>query len=216
MQTVSNLICITNRKLCKDPFPDRIKLVASSKPKAIILREKDLDEVEYEKLARTVRDICSEYNVLFIIHNHPEFALKLLAEDESTSDQYKDIIKGNIFNSSKAIGLHMPLKNLRDMSEADRHKFSILGASCHSIEDALEAQSLGCSYIIAGHIFDTDCKKGLPGRGLFFLKEVCEGVKIPVYAIGGITPSKMPEVMAAKAKGGCMMSGFMCEDQIRS
>ena len=32
------------------------------------------------------------------------------------------------------------------------------------LEEAKEAQDLGCTYITAGHIFLTDCKKGLPGR----------------------------------------------------
>ena len=59
----------------------------------------------------------------------------------------------------------------------------------------------------AGHIFATDCKKDLPPRGLEFLKEVCNSVTIPVYAIGGIKLSdvQMDEI----TKGGCIMSGMM-------
>lgn len=52
-------------------------------------------------------------------------------------------------------------------------------------------------------------KKGIPGRGTEFLKNLCEHVHIPVYAIGGITPSKMPEIISCGAAGGCMMSGYM-------
>ena len=71
---------------------------------------------------------------------------------------------------------------------------------------------MGCTYITAGHVFDTDCKEGLPGRGLAFLKQVCESVKTPVYAIGGIDPENYKEVMAAGAAGVCVMSGAMvCE-----
>lgn len=84
----------------------------------------------------------------------------------------------------------------------------------------------------AGHIFATDCKKGLPPRGLDFLKNVCDAVGIPVYAIGGIniasnynstasdSPStydavrdisvpRLAEVMECGAAGGCIMSGMM-------
>ena len=84
----------------------------------------------------------------------------------------------------------------------------------------------------AGHIFATDCKKGLPPRGLDFLKSVCDAVGIPVYAIGGINiassddstasdaPSaydampdinvpRLSEVMECGAAGGCIMSGMM-------
>lgn len=186
----TKLICITNRKLCKEPFLDRMKLVVSLRPRAVILREKDLDVSEYESLAIEVKSICDSYNVPFIYHSHPELALQ------------------------NGAGLHMPLNELKDIPESDRANLKILGASCHSVEDAITAQSLGCSYIIAGHIFETDCKKGIPGRGISFLKEVNEHVHIPVYAIGGITPSKLPEILGCGASGGCMMSGFMCGDYL--
>lgn len=72
---------------------------------------------------------------------------------------------------------------------------------------------MGCTYITAGHIFETDCKRGLPGRGLEFLREVCRAVTIPVYAIGGIEPKRMAEIFAAGAAGACVMSGPMvCGD----
>ena len=85
----------------------------------------------------------------------------------------------------------------------------MLGASCHSVAEAVEAERLGCTYITAGHIFDTDCKKGVPGRGLSFLQEVCETVRIPVYAIGGVTHENFPEVKRVGAAGVCVMSGLM-------
>ncbi len=85
----------------------------------------------------------------------------------------------------------------------------LLGTSIHSVEDAKEAERLGADYIFAGNIFETDCKKGLPGRGLEFLENVCKAVNIPVYAIGGISEEKMPQILGTGAAGGCMMSGFM-------
>ena len=51
----------------------------------------------------------------------------------------------------------------------------------------------------------------LPPRGLEFLKEVCNSVTIPVYAIGGIKLSdvQMDEIIKCGAKGGCIMAGMM-------
>ena len=46
----------------------------------------------------------------------------------------------------------------------------------------MEAERLGATYVTAGHIFTTDCKKGLPPRGLDFLKNVCDAVTIPKTA----------------------------------
>ncbi len=77
------------------------------------------------------------------------------------------------------------------------------------------AEKLGCTYIIAGHIYDTDCKKGLEGRGLEFLKSVAESVDIPVYAIGGITTENISDVRNAGASGACIMSSAMTCDSPR-
>lgn len=71
---------------------------------------------------------------------------------------------------------------------------------------------MGACYVIAGHIFSTDCKKGVPPRGLAFLREVTNSVSIPVYAIGGITVENSGEVFAAGAAGVCMMSQWMAGD----
>ena len=80
-----------------------------------------------------------------------------------------------------------------------------------SVEEAKEAQKLGATYLTAGHIYTTDCKKGLPPRGLDFLREICNAVTIPVYAIGGIHAGtgQIREVMECGASGACIMSEMM-------
>ena len=86
-----------------------------------------------------------------------------------------------------------------------------IGTSTHSPAEALEAQQLGATYVTAGHIYTTDCKKGLPPRGLDFLQNVCNAVTIPVYAIGGIklNAGQINEVKSCGASGVCIMSGMM-------
>ena len=110
----------------------------------------------------------------------------------------------------KCNAIHLPLFILRENS-ANLSEFKIIGTSVHSVEEAIEAQNLGATYISAGHIFATDCKKGVPPRGLDFLKKVCQSVTIPVYAIGGIKLSseQMNDIIECGAKGGCIMSGMM-------
>lgn len=164
--------------------------LAEVRPAGIILREKDLNEDEYRELASYVMEQCRKRGTLCILHSFVQAAKELHAE-----------------------ALHLPLPVLRTLSQEEKSRFAILGASCHSPEEAAEAERLGCTYITAGHVFDTDCKKGLPGRGLAFLKQVCEKVSVPVYAIGGISPACMAEVRKAGASGVCVMSGAMeCEN----
>lgn len=183
---MSDLICITNRKLCSNNFSDQIEMIASAHPKAIVLREKDLSEKEYEQLARQVMQICQKHGTQCILHSFSNVAIAL-----------------------GAAAVHMPLPLLQKMTSQEKSHFQIIGASCHSLEEAKEAQDLGCTYITAGHIFLTDCKKGLPGRGLPFLEEICKTVRIPVYAIGGISSQNIESVRKTGAAGACIMSGFM-------
>ena len=67
----------------------------------------------------------------------------------------------------------------------------------------------GATQIILGTIFETDCKKGLKGKGIGFVEAICKACPLPVYAIGGINLERLPQVRKAGAAGGCMMSGFM-------
>ena len=78
----------------------------------------------------------------------------------------------------------------------------------------MEAQALGCTYITAGHVFETDCKKGLPGRGLEFLRNVCVAVDIPVYGIGGIDSDNIALVRNAGVSGVCLMSSLMVTEDV--
>lgn len=187
---MSDILCVTNRGLCKEDFLVRIKKIAEAHPAGIILREKDLSEEEYEALAKTVIKICDEHGTPCILHSFVDVAKKLNCQF-----------------------IHLPLHILRTLSEKDRTAFSTLGVSCHCAEEAKEAEKLGCTYITAGHVFDTDCKKGLPGRGLDFLAKVCKSVSVPVYAIGGIRTDNIGEVRKNGATGACVMSGTMvCDD----
>ena len=188
---MSDIICVTNRKLCQEDFLTRIDRLAKAHPKGIILREKDLTEDAYRKLAEEVLAVCRRYETLCILHTYYHVA----AELDHTA-------------------IHLPLPVLRSMTSKEKKKFAILGASCHSAENAMEAEQLGCTYITAGHVFDTDCKRGVPGRGLAFLKEVCESVSIPVYAIGGIHNENVHLVREAGAKGVCLMSSAMTGEGI--
>lgn len=145
---------------------------------------------EYQALAEQVMEICARYDVTCILHSFTDVALAL-----------------------RAPVIHLPLGMLREMNAEQKVPFRTIGASCHSLEEAREAQRLGCAYITAGHVFETDCKKGLPGRGLSFLRDVCHAVHIPVYGIGGVNVENISRVRAAGASGACLMSSLMiCED----
>ena len=179
---------MTNRRLCRGSFEDRLRAIAKAGADRIILREKDISREGYLRLAKTAAEICKGTGTRLMLNTH------------------YDLVK-----IAGADGVQLPMNVLRALR--DRRDTPILGASCHLPQEAEEAQSLGADCIIAGHIFDTDCKKGLPGRGLDFLREVCRRVTVPVFAIGGINEENIDEIKKAGASGACVMSSLMeCED----
>jgi thiamine-phosphate pyrophosphorylase len=185
------LIIVTNRKLSRDDFLNRLEQIARGKPFAIMLREKDLSSTKYTCLARKVNEICVLNQVPLIINQHIEVAVKM-----------------------KHPFIHLPLPDLRKY-QCEIKQFTRIGASVHSVTEAKEAQRLGATYLMAGHIFATDCKKGVPPRGIDFLKAVCDAVTIPVFAIGGITKERVKDVLVVGAKGMCVMSEAMtCQNPV--
>lgn len=190
---LNDVIAVTNRRLSQRPFLEQIKRVCQLRPEAVILREKDLSETEYAKLAEEVYNITTSYDVRLIIHTY--------------------------INVAKELGIntvHMSLHNMREyrkefIDNVNKINNIKTGCSIHSVEEAVEARNIGASYITAGHVYATDCKKGLAPRGLDFLKNVCDSVDIPVYAIGGINidDGRRKEVKKYGAAGSCIMSGMM-------
>lgn len=186
------IIAVTNRKLCDGDFLDQIKKITDFGIRAIILREKDLSEAQYEELAVQVLEICQDTDTICILHNFPLVAERLECDH-----------------------MHLPLPVFHNYIEGIRKNDKInrenlyIGTSVHSVEQAKEAMTLGASYMTAGHIFSTQCKPGLAPRGIDFLKNICQTVQVPVFGIGGIHPDNMQQVLDAGAAGVCMMSEMM-------
>lgn len=194
------IYAITNRKLVSGDeavYFKQVEKIAAARPDGIILREKDLSFPEYELYAERCREICDKWGTPLILNHFWEVGKKL------------DI---------RRIHLSMPV--FRQLSERGKTGDSVspfkgwaqVGVSVHSLEEAVYAGEAGADYLIAGHIFLTDCKKGVPARGLDFLKEICEAVSIPVFAIGGMNVEHGRAAMAAGASGVCMMSELMESD----
>lgn len=206
---LSRVICVTNRRLVDEgtaqaggeavpgagsaaetedwtPFLYRLAQVVHARPRAVVLREKDLPPAAYERLAREVLPICHDAHVPCLLHTYADVAQRLGAD-----------------------GVHLPLALLAQMPAAERQCIRMLGASCHSVADVQAAERLGCRYVTLGHIYATACKPGLPPRGRELLRRACAAVRLPVYAIGGITPTRLEEIIADGAAGACVMSGLM-------
>lgn len=178
-----NIICVTNSKLCTIDFLSQIEKICQSNIFKIILREKHLTQDEYFSLALKVKEITDKNNISLTVHNFPEVALKLGIKS-----------------------VHLPIDILKN---TDISNFVDIGTSVHSTEQAKLAVNLGATYLTAGHIFETDCKKGLAPKGIDLLKDITSQINIPVYAIGGINANNISKLHNCHINGVCIMSSLM-------
>ena len=194
---------ISNRKLCENKnLEKQIEKIFSAYQRKIILenfeivsltlREKDLNKNEYLKLVEKIYPICQKYRIDLILH------------------QNYDLRLDNKYNIK---GLHLSYNTFKSLNKNIREelirKYKKIGVSIHSINEAKEVENLGANYVVAGHIFKTDCKKDLEPRGLKFIQELSVILTIPIFAIGGINQENSHLVINSGAFGVCMMSSLM-------
>ena len=99
----------------------------------------------------------------------------------------------------------MPVSSVRELVGSRL----LIGRSIHNIEGAKCAEDQGADFVIAGHVYETASKHGIPGRGLKFVEAIAATCSIPVIAIGGITPERVPDLIRAGAYGVAVLSGIL-------
>ena len=180
------VVAVTNRSLTERPFLEQIRRVCEMHPDALILREKDLSEKEYEELAKKVMAICAEYQVPCILHTFWRVAEKLKCD---TVHLPLPILRQFVLEKQNQKNQKYRESQNLSIPESQREIIQKIGTSVHSTEQAQEAQP----------------------RGLDFLRQVCAAVDLPVYAIGGIKfdETQWMSLKECGAAGGCIMSGMM-------
>ncbi|MZQ74811.1 MAG: thiamine phosphate synthase [Peptoclostridium sp.] len=178
---------ITNRKQAEEGFIGTIEAAAAAGADFIILREKDMKDAALERLAREVKKAISGSGAELIINTSL-----------------------NVARNVGACGVHMTFADFMECDvEMIRQEFNI-GVSVHSLQEAEAAVKKGADYILAGHIFQTDCKAGARPRGIEFIRRIRKALpRVKLIAIGGIMPENARQVISAGADGVAVMSLVM-------
>lgn len=113
----------------------------------------------------------------------------------------------------EAHGVHLGQEDF-PVAEARRilGRKMLIGCSVHTIDQAVAAEADGADYLGVGPIYPSTTKMARPPLGCEKLREVCRAVRVPVYAIGGITVERCTEVLAAGAQGAAVASGLLAPD----
>ena len=161
------------------------ELAISGGADTIQFRQKNTPTRQLIETAKQLRSICRSEDVPLLINDRADIAISVSAD-------------GAHFGQDD-LPIHFARKILPNQS--------IIGASARSEDKILQAVSEGADYIGFGPIFATHSKSDaeLP-KGLKSLERVTKLVDCPIIAIGGITLSRISEVLMAGAYGVAVIS----------
>ncbi len=155
------------------------------------LREKDLGGRELYELALEFRRRTSLAGALLIIDDRVDIALAAAAD-----------------------GVHLGQADLPVAVARRLAPDLIIGASSHSLEEALAAQEAGASYVNLGPIFPTATKPQAVSLGVEAISRIAPHLSIPWSTMGGINQGNIAQVVARGARHPAVMSAVTAAPDI--
>jgi thiamine-phosphate pyrophosphorylase len=179
------LVLITDRKRARKPLATVVQAALRGGATAVQLREKDLGARDLLELARPLRAATAAAGALFFVNDRVDVAL--------------------------AVGADGVQLGWTSLTVADVRRLAgralLVGASTHDAGEIAAAEREGADFVVFGPVFDTPSKRGLvASRGCEALAAAARSTRLPVVALGGIRPTRVPEVRAAGACGVASMS----------
>lgn len=151
--------------------------------KIVQMREKDMGGRDLCELAREFRRLTAAKGALLIIDDRIDIALAAAADGVHLGQE------------------DLPLEAARELAPE-----LLIGASTHSLEEALAAQAAGASYVNIGPVFATQTKPEARPLGPEALERIVPHLTIPWTTMGGINDSNIDQVVARGARHPAVMS----------
>jgi len=158
---------------------------------AVQVREKDLGAADLAFVCRRLRALTLDRQALLIVNDRVDVALAVGAD------------------AVQRTSTSLPIEDIRAVAD----KRLRIGVSVHSLEEAVEAELKGADWVVFGPVYDTPSKRAYgPPQGVARLERVATTVRLPVIAIGGITPERVREVLGAGARGVAAITAILAAD----
>lgn len=185
-------VCTDRDIMTTDTLEEAVELAIKGGATIIQLREKDCTSREFYELALSIKDITDAYEVPLIINDRLDIALAVHAD-----------------------GVHLgqsdiPVQVARNVMGPN----CIVGATANSLEKAKEAWQSGADYLGVGDVFGSATKNDTKPVELKELKKICDTVKIPVVAIGGISKKNIHLLKDTGVAGVAVISAVLGQTDI--
>lgn len=211
------LIVITDARLAAPRTLEEVVVAAlQAGAPAIQLRDKNASPEQLHRQALRLREITRRYGALLFINDRLDIAL---AADADGVHLGPDDLPVRAARRAAHRAAHPPTHRSAhragtepgDGAPASSGQRFLIGFSTDDPAVARSAEAEGADYIGCGAVFGTSSKPGLGSErlGTDHLAEVVRAVRIPVVAIGGITPANASAVAAAGAAGAAVIGAVM-------
>ncbi len=167
------LYVLTDGAESPEAFRRRVGELVAAGVHVLQLRDKTLDDRSLIERARMLRTLTRNTGTLFIMNDRPDLAV--LAQADGVHVGQEEL---SIKDTRRIVGAEMTI-----------------GVSTHTIEQARQAVLDGANYIGVGPTFLSGTKSFDHFTGLDLLRQVAGEIKLPAFAIGGIGPNNVSDVL---------------------
>jgi thiamine-phosphate pyrophosphorylase len=189
MTKLKGLYVITDPKLRGTDLISKTEQAILGGINILQYRNKTASLEQQEKEAFELAQLCKKNNVLFLINDNIELALKVNAD-----------------------GVHLGQKDA-PLQQARKQ----LGVTCNNkIKLAIEAQKNGADYVAFGRFFNSKTKPSAPPAELSLISEAKKSISIPIAVIGGITQESAPLLLKEGVDMLAVIHGIFGQDDILS
>ncbi|MBE9117481.1 thiamine phosphate synthase [Lusitaniella coriacea LEGE 07157] len=154
-------------------------------------RDKGADDATRFDRAQKLCQLCHHYGALFIVNDRVDLAIAVDADGVHLGQQ------------------DVPIAFARDALGSQR----LIGRSTTNRDEMERAIAEGADYIGVGPVYETPTKAGKPAAGLDYVRQAATRASIPWFAIGGIDPQNVRDVLAVGAERIAVVRGIMEAEQ---
>ncbi len=189
----SDLYVVITGAFCTGRSPEDVLAAAlDAGVKLVQFREKDISDLDKFRLAERFRRSAADAGALLIVDDRVDIALAVDAD-----------------------GVHLGAEDLPVDAARRIAPELIIGASSHSLDEALAAQAQGASYVNIGPVFDTATKAVSTGTvGPDLITEVKPHLRIPFTTMGGIKAHNIGEVLRRGARHVAVVTAVTAADNV--
>lgn len=183
-----SLCLVTDRSQVTGTLEEAVETCLGAGLKALQLREKDLAARDLLSMALVLRESTRRHGARLLINDRADVALAVGAD------------------GLQRTGTSLPVSALRSIGAAG----FLIGASVHSLTEARAAEPEGADFLLFGPVYETPSKRRYgPPQGLAALERVASAVRLPVFAVGGVTVARVAEVTRAGASGVAVIAAIL-------